>query len=492
MRAADHSQSTELRSFPDGFVWGVGTSSYQIEGAIDADGRSRSIWDTFTRMPGTINRGDTGDIACNSYNRMDDDLALLAALGVGAYRFSVSWPRVLPDGSGAINQPGLDYYRRLVERLHQNGIRPVVTVYHWDLPQVLEDRGGWARRDTAKHLGELAAVLAAALGDQADMWITINEPLQTVAQGYRTGSHAPGRRDPEAAAAATHHILLAHGYALQALRSLLPAARIGPALDPQLFHALDDEAQTAADALDTEYNRAYLDPVLRGGYPDDLQPALRPAESLIFDGDMELISAPVDFLGLNYYRPHYLRSGDWADLRLGEAPLAGHPGFVEYMPPDLERTVMGWAVVPEGLRDMLIRLHGETSGLPIYVTENGCAADDYLTPEGSIEDQERIAYIHGHLDATLQAINAGVNVAGYFHWSLMDNFEWAEGYRRRFGLFYVEFGSGRRIAKRSAEFYRQVVADNALTQSIAAAPATAGTLPAGSGNIDRPETPAAV
>jgi beta-glucosidase len=494
MNSLTNAGSQGARRFPEGFVWGVGTSSYQIEGAVAEDGRGRSIWDTFVRTPGKVNRGDTGDIACDSYHRLADDVALLEALGVGAYRFSVSWPRVLPGGSGPVNQAGLDYYRRLVDALVAHGIKPVATVYHWDLPQALEDRGGWANRDTALAMGELAGVLAQALGDQVAMWITINEPLQTVQQGYLNGSHAPGRRDPALAAAATHHIMLAHGCATAALRAGSPAAVLGPTMDTQPFNALDEEAAAAALALDAEYNRVYLDPVLRGSYPGDLRAELMPPDELIKAGDMELISAPIDFLGLNYYRPHYVRSGDWAELRLGERPVAGWPGAVHYMPPDLPRTVMGWAIVPEGLRDLLIRLHHETRGLPIYVTENGCAADDYITPEGTVDDHERIAYIHGHLEAILEALAAGVNVAGYFHWSLMDNFEWAEGYRRRFGLHYVEFGSGRRLAKRSAAFYREVAVGNQLPRE-PPAPAPARP-PAGSAQrsaeAELPEAPAAV
>jgi beta-glucosidase len=489
MKSLTHGGSGGARRFPDGFVWGVGTSSYQIEGAVDADGRARSIWDVFTHTPGTVNRGDTGDIACNSYNRLEDDVRLLSELGVGAYRFSVSWPRVLPDGGGAVNQPGLDYYRRLVEALNQNGIKPVATVYHWDLPQALEERGGWANRDSAKRLGELAGVLARALGDQVAMWVTVNEPLQTVHQGYLTGTHAPGHRDPVLAAAATHHMLLGHGYALQALRAQLPVAIVGPTMDPQPFHALDEEARPAAAALDAEYNRAYMDPVFHGRYPADLRSDLQPPEALILDGDMDLISAPIDFFGLNYYRPHYVRSGDWSDLRIGETPVPGHPGAVQYLPPDLPRTVMGWPIVPEGLRDLLIRLHAESGGLPLYVTENGCAADDYLTPEGTVEDHDRIEFIYGHLDAVLQALDAGVNVSGYFHWSLMDNFEWAEGYRRRFGLHYVEFGSGRRVPKRSAQFYRQVALTGQLPALLEAGAATSEP---GVEGPEIPEAPAAV
>ncbi|HUY59894.1 MAG TPA: GH1 family beta-glucosidase [Solirubrobacteraceae bacterium] len=478
MSTAGHSSDVpRARRFPAGFVWGVGTSSYQIEGAVAADGRGRSIWDVFAHADGNVHRGDTGDTACDSYNRMDDDVRLLDDLGVGAYRFSISWPRVLPQGAGPINQAGLDYYRRLVERLNQSGIKPVATVYHWDLPQALEDRGGWARRDTAERMAELTQVLAQALGDQVGMWATINEPLQSVHQGYRMGTHAPGRCDDEAAAAAIHHLLLAHGYALQALRATVPAGiPIGPTMDPQPFVALDDAAAPVADALDALHNRVYLDPVLRGSYPFELRSDMRPTDELIKDGDMELISAPIDFFGVNYYRPHYIRSGDWSDLRLGETPVPEHPGFVHYLAPDLDRTVMGWPIVPESLRDLLLRLHADSGGLPLYVTENGCAADDYVTPAGTIEDHDRIAYIHSHLEAVLEAIDAGVNVAGYFCWSLMDNFEWAEGYRRRFGLHYVEFESGRRIPKRSAHFYRQLTRSSELPPLVPS-PASDGVVP---------------
>ena len=458
MSASSHSGAGRTpQRFPDGFVWGVGTSSYQIEGAVDADGRGRSIWDVFTHAPSRVFRGDTGDIACDSYNRVEDDLRLLRELGVGAYRFSVSWPRVLPNGTGAVNQSGLDYYRRLVEGLNENGIRPIMTVYHWDLPQALEDRGGWANRDTASRLGELAELLAGTLGDQVATWITINEPLQTVDQGYRKGTHAPGRRDHALAAAAIHHVMLAHGLALEALRANLPSGTpIGPTMDPQPFIALGEAAAPVADALDAEFNRVYLDPVFQGSYPDGMRPEMRPPESLIKPGDMELISAPIDFFGLNYYRPHYVRAGDWSDLRLGESPIREYPGFVNYLAPGVARTVMGWPIVPESMRELLVRLHNESGGLPIYITENGCAADDYLTPQGTVEDQERIVYIHRHLESALAAIADGVNVAGYFHWSLMDNFEWAEGYRRRFGLYHVDFSSGARTPKRSAHFYRGV------------------------------------
>jgi beta-glucosidase len=471
--------SSGQRRFPEGFLWGAGTSSYQIEGGVDEDGRGRSIWDVFTHIPGNINAGDTGDIACDAYHRAEEDVALIAELGLGAYRFSVAWPRVMPLGRGAINQPGLDYYRSLVDELRRQEIVPVVTVYHWELPQALEDEGGWASRDTAELLGEYAGVLAAALGDQVGMWITMNEPKQAVHQGYRLGTHAPGHRDPDLAAAATHHILLGHGLALQALRAALPAGTpVGIALDPHPYVPIGPAAEAAAEQLDAEHNRIYLDPVLHGSYPSGARPELLPPDAIVLPGDLELIAAPLDFLGVNYYRPHYVRPGDRLDLRQGETPLPDQPGFVEYLPPQIPRTNMDWLVDPDCLHGMLLRLHTETGGLPLYITENGCAADDYVDPEGDINDSERVDYIRGHLAAGLAAIEDGVNLAGYFHWSLLDNFEWAWGYRRRFGLYYVDFGTQRRLPKRSAAFYSAI--------------ARSGELPAGPADLpDRDLAPVA-
>ena len=451
-----------VRRFPPNFLWGAGTSSYQIEGAVAEDGRGRSIWDVFTHQPGHVFHGETGDVACDSYHRIGDDVALIEGLGLGAYRFSVSWPRVQPDGRGPVNQRGLDYYRELVAQLLTAGVMPVLTLYHWDLPQELEDRGGWAERDTALRMGELAEMLGTVLGDQVGMWITINEPLQTVHQGYRVGTHAPGRRELEAAAAANHHILLAHGLALAALRRTVPVGvPIGPTLDPHPYVALEPEAAAVADTLDAQFNRAYLDPILRGAYPDG-PAAMLPSAPVIAEGDMATISAPIDFLGLNYYRPHDIRRGDWDNLRLGERRVTGFPGFVEYLAPDAPRTVMDWAIAPDAMCDLLVRMHAESGGLPLYVTENGCASDDYIGPDGAVHDVERIAYLHAHLAAALDAIEQGVDLRGYFHWSLIDNFEWAQGFRRRFGLHYVDFATQRRVAKRSAGYYAQVAQSGEL------------------------------
>ncbi|MGO9972319.1 MAG: GH1 family beta-glucosidase [Solirubrobacteraceae bacterium] len=452
-----------VRCFPEDFLWGCGTSSYQIEGAVYEDGRGLSIWDVFSHTPGKVNRGDTGDVACDSYHRMDQDLEMLTELGVGCYRFSICWPRVQPSGRGAVSQTGLDYYRSLVEELRRREIIPVATVYHWELPQALEERGGWTNRDTAERLAEYAGLLADALGDQVGMWLTLNEPEQSVHQGYRVGTHAPGHRDDALAAAAAHHILLGHGLALQALRGSVPSsARLGIALDPHPYLAVEPGAEAIAAELDASHNRMWLDPVLHGSYPAQAPAHLLPAADFIQAGDMELISAPIDFLGVNYYRPHYIRRGAWSDLRLDETPLTEHPGYVEYLPPELKRTVMDWLVEPDALYGMLRRLDREAPGLQLYITENGCAADDYVNPEGVVNDFERVDFIHGHLAAALRAIEDGVNLKGYVHWSLMDNFEWAWGYQRRFGLYHVDFGTQRRLAKLSARFYASIIASGEL------------------------------
>jgi beta-glucosidase len=463
MNALTANGGSGARRFPEAFLWGAGTSAYQIEGAVEEDGRGRSIWDEFSHTPGKVRGGETGDIACDSYHRVAEDVALLAELGVGAYRFSIAWSRVLPTGRGPVNQAGLDYYRSLVDELLANDIVPVATLYHWELPQALEEQGGWASRDTAELLAQYAEVVAGALGDRVGRWTTLNEPQQSIHQGYRIGTHAPGRRDPGLAAAATHHLLLGHGLALQALRAALPVTvPVGIALDPHPFRALSPEADTAVAQLDADNNRICLDPVLHGAYPAEAQPDLLPPDALIHAGDMEAICAPLDFLGVNYYRPHYIRRGDWSRLLLGESPVPDQPGFVEYLPPERPRTVMGWLVEPDGLYDTLTRLHQETGGLPLYITENGCAAEDYVNPDGEINDIERVDYIHGHLDAVLRAIDEGVAVAGYFHWSLLDNFEWAWGYRRRFGLYYVDYGTQRRLPKRSAAFYSGIARSGEL------------------------------
>jgi beta-glucosidase len=454
--------------FPPGFAWGAATAAYQIEGGAAADGRGPSIWDTFSHQPGNTARGDTGDVACDAYHRYPDDVALMGSLGLNAYRFSVSWPRVQPGGSGPVNQKGLDYYRALLDKLAEHGIAPAVTLYHWDLPQELQDAGGWAARGTAQHFAEYAKVVAAALGDRVGRWVTLNEPHVSADHGYRTGEHAPGIRDDGAAAAATHHLLLAHGLATQALRAALPSgARVGITLDMHQVRATGADAsgelESAREATDAEVNRLYLDPVLRGEYPGQARARLRPPASVIAAGDMEIIGQPIDFLGVNYYFPVYLRAGDPADLRRGEEPARCElPGVVEYRPADLARTAMGWLVDPDGLYDLLMRLSGDAPGLPLFITENGCAAEDYVNQDGLVNDVERVRYLHAHLHAAARAARDGAPLAGYYAWSLLDNFEWAWGYQKRFGIVYVDYQTQRRIPKASASFYASIVRANAV------------------------------
>jgi beta-glucosidase len=459
------SDAASGRRFPDHFLWGVSTAAYQIEGAAREGGRGPSIWDTFSHLPGKIRRGDTGDNACNAYHHLDSDLDLLSELGVRAYRFSVSWPRVQPAGAGPVNAEGLDYYRRLVDGLVDRGIQPVITLYHWDLPQPLEDAGGWPQRDTAGRFADYAAIVGQALGDGAARWITLNEPWVVANLGYRLGIHAPGRTDEGAAAAATHHLLLGHGLAVSALRAELPGGgEVGITLNMTVVRPVSHEAKAVAGMLEAEQNRVYLDPVIAGTYPaGDVRPSLLPAPELIADGDLATISAPIDFLGVNYYRPGTvgLRAED-DELRRGEDRIDGHPGAVSISLDGVRRSAMGWPIDATGLYDLLTLLHSRAPQLPLYITENGMAAEDYVDPEGSVDDDDRIAYLRDHLDAAARSIEAGVDLRGYFCWSFLDNFEWAAGYQKRFGLVFVDYGTQRRIPKASAAFYSRVIRANAL------------------------------
>jgi beta-glucosidase len=459
-------------AFPDGFTWGAATAAYQVEGAASADGKGPSVWDTFSHAPGNIRGGDTGDVACDSYHLYREDVALLASLGLNAYRFSISWPRVQPGGRGTPNQKGLDYYRALLDELAGHGIAATATLYHWDLPQELQDHGGWAVRDTAERFAEYGAICAGAFGDRVARWITLNEPQVVTNNGYRQGSHAPGLRDSDAAVAATHHQLLAHGLATRALRDL-GAAEVGITLDMHPVRVLEDgqpnqpgnpnnldHARLVTDAM---LNGIYLEPVLHGSYPVRAPEALLPPPGLVADGDLETIHQPLDFLGVNYYSPVFLRAGDPADLRRNEETArCAVPGVVEYRPGRLERTPMGWLVDPSGLYQLLIDVSKQAPGLPLYVTENGRAAEDYVNPSGEVNDVERIRYLHSHLQAAARAIQDGASLAGYYVWSLLDNFEWGWGYQKRFGIVFVDFGTQRRIPKASARFYSDTVRANAI------------------------------
>jgi beta-glucosidase len=464
--------------FPAGFTWGAATAAYQIEGATDVDGRGPSVWDTFSHTPGNVRGGDNGDIACDSYHRYPEDADLLRSLGLLDYRFSISWSRVIPDGSGPVNQAGLDYYKRLLDALGERGISPAATLFHWDLPQALQDKGGWSNRDTALRLADYATVVGEALGDRIKRWITLNEPLVVAHNGHRIGVHAPGLRDNAAAAATTHHLLLGHGLAAVALRASVPGAEVGITLNLTPIRVTEgslgssEALEKARLVADASQNGMFLDPILFGRYPEHAPASQLPPAELILDGDLETINAPIDFLGVNYYQPVHLRAGDPANLRRGEkTPQEGIAGdVVEFHPDGLEQTNMGWLIDPEGLYELLLRVSKDAPGLPLYITENGCAAEDYVDPNGKVNDLERVKFLHLHLDACARAIKDGANLAGYYVWSLLDNFEWGYGYQKRFGIVFVDFATQQRIPKASAAFMAEVARDNAIPALPAAWP----------------------
>jgi beta-glucosidase len=444
--------------FPDGFVWGAATASYQVEGAIDADGRGRSIWDAFCEVPGAIANGDTGASACDHYHRYPEDIALMAELGLAAYRFSVAWPRIQPEGRGAANPKGLDHYRRVVDHLLERGITPYVTLYHWDLPQALQDEGGWPARDTAYRFADYAGIVHDALGDVVRHWITLNEPKVSSHAGYGSGIHAPGIRDLDQRNRAAHHLLLAHGLGLRALREGGGATgqQVGITLDLSPVVPASGSAQdlAASRRVDGDSHRLFLDPVLRGSYPPDVVAQLGGERAVDFvqPGDLELIGAPLDFLGVNYYRRMHV-----------QAAPTGHLRAEVVLPPGVPVTAVDWPVQPDGLRDLLIGLRAAYPELPpVYITENGAAYHDEISPDGTVQDPLRVDYLHRHLLALHQAASAGVDVRGYFVWTLMDNFEWAEGYAKRFGIVYVDYASQRRVPKTSAHWLGQVARTNEL------------------------------
>jgi beta-glucosidase len=431
--------------FPAEFVWGAATSAYQIEGAVTEDGRGESIWDRFAATPGKILNGDSGAVACDSYHRYGTDIGLMRELGLDAYRFSIAWPRILPEGRGRVNAAGLDYYDRFVDELLANGIEPFPTLYPWDLPQALEDRGGWAERETATAFAEYAVIVANRLSDRVRYWITQNEPWVIAWLGYGKGEGAPGRASDAEAIAAGHHVLLSHGLAVEAIRREAPGAEVGITLDLVPMHPAtgSDADRDAARAEDAIRNRWFLDPVLRGTYPSDAPERLRRLLPENAQDDLPTIAAPIDFLGVNYYRRHVVRSVD------------GRAAVVE--PPDAEVTGMDWEVYPDALRDLLVELRDEYDVPPLYVTENGAAFPD-VRRNGHVEDPRRTAYIQSHLDAVAGAIAEGVPVAGYFVWSLLDNFEWSRGYSQRFGIVYVDFATLERVPKTSYGWYRDYIA----------------------------------
>jgi beta-glucosidase len=458
--------------FPEGFIWGTATSAYQIEGAIAEDGRTPSIWDTFSHTPGKVAAGDTGDVAADHYHRYAEDVALMSGLGVGAYRFSTAWPRIVPTGAGPVNQAGIDFYSRLVDELLGAGITPVLTLYHWDLPQELQDAGGWTNRDTAARFAEYAEALGRALGDRVNSWTTLNEPWCSAFLGYGSGVHAPGHTSGAEALTAVHHLLLAHGMAVEALRTVLPSdALCSITLNPSVARPATDSAADAAAAwkVDGLQNRVWLDPLFRGAYPADVLDFTAGVTdwSFVRDGDLKVIGAPIDRLCVNFYNPMLVAHYDGSGARgrsdgHGAGVGSAWPGCedVQFLDPPGQHTAMGWPVDATGLRELLVRL-SQDYPMPMMVTENGAAFDDVLVG-GRVHDVERTEYVRDHLTAIHQAIGDGADVRGYFLWSLLDNFEWAYGMAKRFGITYVDFATQQRTLKDSALFYRDVVAANAL------------------------------
>jgi beta-glucosidase len=441
-----------MLEFPKGFVWGAITAAYQIEGAWDADGKGPSIWDTFVRQPGKIERGETADVAVDHYHRYPEDLALMHALGLPAYCFSISWPRVLPEGTGKPNPAGLDFYDRLVDGLLEGEITPYVMLYHWDLPQALQDRGGWGERFIVDAYSEYARLVARRLGDRIPFWVTHNEPMVVSLAGNFLGEHAPGNQDPFLALRVAHHLLVSHGGAVQSLRAELPkTAQVGIILNiTPIYPATDgEEDRQAARRYDGVVNRLFLDPLFKGAYPADIVELFGPMFPEVQPGDLETIAAPLDFIGLNYYMRTVMRH-DPDDLLLKASQV---------YPPESEYSQM-WEIYPPGMYDMLTRIQADYAPKAVYITENGICVPDGVDFDGRVRDERRIRYLKTHLAQARRALADGVPLKGYFHWTLMDNFEWAFGYRMRFGLVYVDFDTQKRIIKDSGRWYAEVIRRN--------------------------------
>ena len=438
--------------FPRDFVWGAATASYQIEGAWDENGKGESIWDRFSHTPGKVQDGDTGDIACDHYHHWRDDVALMKDLGLKAYRFSIAWPRILPAGRGEVNQVGIDFYGQLVDALLEAGIEPWVTLYHWDLPQALQDEGGWPERKVVEAFIEYADVVTRALGDRVKNWITFNEPWVSAFVGYEHGHHAPGLTDRAAAIAASHHLLLAHGLSVPIVRTNSSEANVGITLNltPQEPASPSLADKKVATWIDGYINRFFLDPLAGRGYPTDMIASFGNPMDFIQPDDMDTIVAPIDFLGINYYTRNIARDQNAKN----NAPQTVSRGD--------EITEMDWEVYPQGLYNILGRLHFDYGFPAIYITENGAAFKDQVGSDGQVDDPARLSYIKRHLEKVHLAIEIGVPVKGYFAWSLFDNFEWAFGYSKRFGLVYVDYETQQRIPKSSAKWYTGVIRDNAV------------------------------
>ncbi|GAA5210861.1 glycoside hydrolase family 1 protein [Microbacterium kyungheense] len=474
------------RAFPSDFLFGAATAAFQIEGAAHEDGRRDSIWDAFCRVPGAVINADNGDVACDHYHRYRDDVALMKDLGLQTYRFSTSWSRVRPDG-GAVNAQGVDFYKRLVDELLGADILPWLTLYHWDLPQALQEQGGWTNRDTADRFTEYALTMHDALGDRVNVWTTLNEPWCSSFLSYTAGLHAPGHYSVEEGVLAAHHLMLGHGQAVRELRSRDASLNLGITLNLTVAEPVDaaDPADVdAARRIDGQFNRWFLDPIFRGQYPADIVEDIREVdaaavaawESAVRPGDLEVISTPIDTLGVNYYHGEYVGGhepenppigGDAPTDRPGRSPYPSHEGIF-WHERGLPRTPMQWEVQPEGLTELLQRVWGEyaqAAGTALYVTENGAAYDDELVVDGGekrVHDADRVEFLRGHLGAILDAADAGVDVRGYFYWSLLDNFEWAWGYEKRFGIVRVDYDTQERTPKDSALEYSRIIGARAL------------------------------
>ncbi|SDH01653.1 beta-glucosidase [Vibrio xiamenensis] len=425
------------------FVFGVATSSYQIEGGVNLGGRTASIWDTFCRQPGAVDNGDNGDVACDHFHLWQQDIDMIADLGVDAYRLSIAWPRILPR-DGELNPQGLNFYQQIIDACHARGVKVFVTLYHWDLPQYLQDKGGWLNRETAYKFAEYAEVVSAHFGDQIDVYTTLNEPFVAAFLGYRWGVHAPGIKGEREGFLASHHMLLGHGLAMPILRRNAPNAKHGIVFNASPSYPLTPSDQGAADYSEAEGYHWFMDPVLKGEYPFEVVERQSDNMPMILAGDLDLISAPVDYVGINYYTRHVCRYNENGDIVNVEQPSAEH-------------TYIGWEIYPQGLTDLLVRIHQRYEDLPpMYITENGAAGNDELK-NGEVVDQQRTRYFQTHLEAVDNAIRQGVDIQGYFAWSLMDNFEWAFGYCQRFGIVHVDYQTQKRTLKHSAIAYRNML-----------------------------------
>lgn len=429
------------------FVFGVATSSYQIEGGVAEGGRTPSIWDTFCRRPGKVDKGDNGDIACDHYHRWKQDIEMISNLGVDAYRLSIAWPRILPE-DGVINPQGLHFYEQIIDECHARGMKVYVTLYHWDLPQYLEDKGGWLNRETAYKFADYADVVSRYFGDKIDVYTTLNEPFVAAFLGYRWGVHAPGIKGEREGFLASHHLMLGHGLAMPILRKNAPKSQHGIVFNASPAYPHREKDQGAANYSDAENYHWFIDPVLKGEYPSLVVDRQQTNMPMILEGDLDIISAPVDYIGINYYTRNVVRyneSGDIETVKQSES----------------EHTYIGWEIYPQGLTDLLVRLKDRYSNLPpIYITENGAANDDQCI-DGQVNDEQRVRYFQEHLNAVDKAIESGVRVDGYFAWSLMDNFEWAFGYCQRFGMVYVDYQTQERTLKNSAIAYQNMLLERA-------------------------------